>query len=729
MSTTNSRTPAAALPSLRGRPIASHSTKRPASFALTSATATGTTRKTTTTTMTTKSGRETKTLAVKSRIASVTSASSSCAISAMARKKENVACAPSKGKSGLVRDRLGSVGIGSGCGASGSRVGYGGTDDGDGTDDGAGKGVVTGRRQAGVSALQAAGERSPTKLPVPSAVRNWKQEERSGYDVGGTCAVGRRRRVGGAVSNVTKVDVGVDAQVSEPQTSSASGLRKIEDAKINAAAGRALLRRSSVRDGDGENHTVVHKAAAPRKHVIEMENTERCLSRSGRLSHGSDRRRSARYSSRLSGSGSRTSSARGTDDPLQFKASAAPGQARRLSYRQSSLRVSSGDRHSVNGIASTSANVPDIRLRNVSLVSVASANEPNALQKTMGRTLSTRIVGGTVDANPNDPPAKPSRAKPSRPVQRSGTIPGIAVTIKEQRPTARKKPEFTDKDMPSSLELARLRAETLQLRLLHAPLASNSFKRSKRLDKLLRQDLSDTESAFRRMRSNEQIAQSLINRIALHSWSYGIDGDCSQTDNIALLITILDEFPALLSGDERRSCVDEQQHDDRDSDDGSQYARLANDFNHWTQHVRQVWRARGENGNGLESFPTTPTCRSDRQISRVEGAQSAFADVVDSSDGFDDDDDDAIHPMPASWHAGLAVLSRKINILGQSVDELDAAPDGSTLALVLQRCNTFLVRARQELTEMKELEEMVVNMEKGSGDEGTSCIVSDGDEG
>ena len=603
--------------------------------------------------------------------------------------------------------------------------------------EGGGIGTTT-MQQVKLPLSDVARQKSPTKLPLASAARPRRQEGRDGYDTGGS-AYGQRRRVAGSVSGVAMVDGTAGAlkkENGEPQASKIGGLRKIEDAKINAAAGNALLRKSSVRDASGRDCGVERKALH-RKSVAGVGNgsgtgtgnTEKRISRSGRGSRGNENRDLTHYMSRLSGSGNRVSSVRGSDGLQRLMSSTTSSEARRSSHRLSSLRVSSGGRESVNGMASTSTstNASGLRSRNVSSTSVASANKPNASRKSIRRTSSARRVTGVGNANLNEPRAGISRSVSSRLVRRSANTSDLADTKNEQIDFSKQNPDDTSENSALSFESIRLKAEMLQLRSLHASLASNSYKKSKKMNDILRQELTDTETAYRRMLSNEQAAQSLINQIALQSWSYGGDGDASQTDNVALLITILDEFPALLVDEDHVSRANGNGDSDGDCEGGRNggdercYARLIDDFDRWIQHIRRVWHARGENGAATEPSsppPTGPklkpsadkTALSDNIPSFSLSVASKFGTTLDNNTN-DDADNNTINPMPSSWHTNLATLCHKIDILNQSVDELDAAPDGSTLALVLQRCTTFLANAKREIGEMKEMERSVIEME------------------
>ena len=222
------------------------------------------------------------------------------------------------------------------------------------------------------------------------------------------------------------------------------------------------------------------------------------------------------------------------------------------------------------------------------------------------------------------------------------------------------------------------------------------------------------------MHDDEQAAQSLINQIALHSWSYGVDDDPGQTDNVALLITILDEFPALLGTDERDSCIDG--NGDGNGDIECCYVHLTSDFGRWIQHVRRVWYAREVNGTVSESSASPSMTLTPRpHPSALNSAPSSSSSSILNHDTntsaynynhtINNTNNHTIGPMPSLWHTSLVTLSRKIDILNQSINELDAAPEGSTLALVLQRCAAFLANARREIDEMKEMEALVVGLE------------------
>ena len=246
----------------------------------------------------------------------------------------------------------------------------------------------------------------------------------------------------------------------------------------------------------------------------------------------------------------------------------------------------------------------------------------------------------------------------------------------------------------------RLSTEVLQLQLLHSSALRVLPEWERRADTSLRRYFADTATAYKTTCEHEHAAQSLINQLALQSWCLG-DADkhssnetaddghgdvtADTTDNIALLITILDELPALLL-----------------SGEGNSYACIVSTFDGWIKQIQEGWRVR-DCESSLSDITSRPPSLSSSSYSPPN-----------------------VRPLPQSWHSNLAHLNRKIEALVQSMRELDSAPEGSTLAEVLRRCKIFLVNVTDEIREMSELVEGVYASEKvADADDGGK---RDGDE-
>ena len=668
MSATNSgRTPSGSTSSLHSRPLASQSTRRSSALALPLASAKEKEKEKD------RSGQRIASLASNNKVtsakSSVDASRSISSISVTARKKENVACAQLRCGDDLTGDRGISRGEGYAMSVRDGRVGR-------------------------VSVVPVVREKSPTKLPLPSAVQaRDRKPESTRTDVS---ALGRRRRVGLSIRDGQAWNERASVIVKGSDGGETEGLKKVGDAKINAAAGRALLRRSSTRNSS--------RGSAVSNDMAKTENIEKhCVRDSEPLNRKSDNSFSIMKPSRVSSTSSRASYTGRRESGQKPATSVAPSQSRRLSHRQSSLRSSLECRELLGGKAASAGNMLGARSRNVSLTSTVSANDLSTLQKSNNKTPARWRPSGD-ELRWNETQLIQSRAIPVRSLRQSRRSTSSARGAEKQLiPNAREKYADTDNTICSSVEVIRLQAETLQLHILHSLVATNVSKKSIQTNRSLRENLFGIEAAYKAMRSKEQAAQSLINQIALHSWNYGGDSDGSQADNIALLVTILDEFPALLGSDDEKAGVSCASESGNASDSEYLYAHLVEVFQSWMHHVRQVWQARGEHSIGPAVSSTTS---STTEFFTYNQPANTHTYTLSNKSPY------TIIPLPSSWYTDLAALGHKLDILSGSLEELEAAPEGSTLASTLQRCATFLVNARQEIREMKEIEEMVFALAK-----------------
>ena len=634
-----------------------------------------------------RSGQRIASLAPNGKGSSANRMITSVAVSMTARKKENIGCAQS-GRGGSNYD----------------------DDDDDDDDDLADARCFNGGDESGMGVREDGGgngrvyvgpvtrENSPTKLPLPSAAAR-AGDKKVGTTRSDVSALGRRRRVGLSIGNGQAKNEDADRVSKRPDVRGAEGLKKVGDAKINAAAGRALLRRSSTRNSSYGN--------AVSNDVTKTGNSGRHSDRDGeRLSRKSDNKFSTIRPSRVSSTSSRASCPDRRESAQQPITSAASSQTRRLSSRrQSSLGTSLGCRESLGGITSHAGTTLGACSRNVSSASTGSANDLDMLQRPNNKNP-TRLRPNDDGLRQTGVQVMRSRTIPVRSLRQSRRSTSVALGANKQLiPTAGENHDNDNNNnsIQSSLEVIRLQTETLQLHRLHSLMVSNVRKKSIETDRSLRENVSSIEAAYKAMRSKEQAAQSLINRIAMQSWSYGADGDGSQADNIALLVTILDEFPALLGSDDEK-CGEGYGSESGDAGDGEYhlYAHLIKEFESWMRHVQQVWQARGEHGIGpavlSSTYSTAGHLTHGEPTSKHTKSQSNKSPYT-------------ITPMSTSWYTNLAALCHKLDILSRSMGELEPAPEGSTLALTLHQCTTFLANAKQELREMREMEELVFTLE------------------
>lgn len=552
-----------------------------------------------------------------------------------------------------------------------------------------GSGVEMGMGKEGcakVSVVPVARERSPTKLPLPSAVRIGNKKVEFSARPDGS-ALARQRRVGLSIRDGQAKGGDVDGVHRRLDAGENEGLKKVGDAKINAAAGRALLRKSSTRKSScgsvASNDTMKTKNAG--KH---------CDCDSEQLSRKSGNDFSLVKPSRISSTSSRASCTGRRESARQQPITPiAPSQSRRLSSRrQSSLRTSLG---CVEPSGACS--------RNVSSASAGSANDFCMLHKPNDKS-SARWKSKDDDLRCDEAQTMRSRTIPVKSLQKSRRSTLAALDAEKLlMPDVGKRDDDKNNSLQSSLETVRRQAETLQLHLLHSVMITDVAKKSTETNRSLRANLSSIQDAYTAMRSKEEAAQSLINRIAMHSWSYSADdNNGSQADNIALLITILDEFPALLGSDDEKASISCAGESDEVSDSEYLYAHLIEEFESWMRQAQQVWQAREKHGIGSLLSSTTSSVAEYRTYDESTNAHSYSH--FDKSPYI-------IKPMSTSWYTKLAALSHKLDILSQSLEELEPAPEGSTLASILQRCMAFLANATQELREMKETEETVFSLE------------------
>ena len=204
-------------------------------------------------------------------------------------------------------------------------------------------------------------------------------------------------------------------------------------------------------------------------------------------------------------------------------------------------------------------------------------------------------------------------------------------------------------------ETVHLQSELLQLHLMHEVSAQVSSSWESGAKRSLHKKFEEVASLYQAMLEFERAGQEQMNIQSVLDWSAG-SSSAGLMEHIQILSGPLNELPSLVES-------------------GGRVQRLVSEFEHWILWVHQVRSARGESAGG--------ECSSNS----IEG-------------------------LGDSWKAENAALIRKLASFARDLERLDRPSPGSSIACIVDTCESLLTGILDELHIMQMIEAEVVTKEK-----------------
>jgi hypothetical protein len=206
-----------------------------------------------------------------------------------------------------------------------------------------------------------------------------------------------------------------------------------------------------------------------------------------------------------------------------------------------------------------------------------------------------------------------------------------------------------------SPETVSLQSELLQLHLLHQSSVQVCRRWEISAKRSLHTKFEEVASLYQVMLENERAAQEQKNLQSLLEWSAG-GLSAGLVEHIQVLSEPLHELPSLVES-------------------GGRLQRLVAEFEHWLSWVQDTRFGRQDHG----------------------GAKA----VLGTIEGLGD-----------TWKAENVALSRKLTVLARDLDRLTSPAPGSSIACIVEACESILHGILDELQTMQKIETEVVLREK-----------------
>ncbi len=206
-------------------------------------------------------------------------------------------------------------------------------------------------------------------------------------------------------------------------------------------------------------------------------------------------------------------------------------------------------------------------------------------------------------------------------------------------------------------EILSLQTQLLQLHLWHASSSQVNYQWEASAKCALQKRFEEVSRLYQSMLEYENAGYEQKNLQSLLEWSGGGGGaSAGLIEHIQVLSELLHELPSLI-------------------EDGGRLQRLVSEFEHWISKSQEVRTARGDSGRYWGN------------LEPVEG-------------------------LGDSWKAEMAVMLRKLTAYSHNLNKLDQPSAGSSIACVVETCQTLLEGVLDELHMMQTIERDVVSEEK-----------------